>query len=162
MFLSEIPPRPLHLLIFHFEIVVTSHIFIRNNAERSQTPFTHFLLDVKSCLTIVNITTRKVVLIQSTHHAAFTSFTHTQYGCIYTCIFVQFVIYVDLCSQKQSGYRGPLMLPFYSHSQLPPSNPLAATNLISISRTEIDGVTEHNLPRLALFTQHKLQNTELW
>lgn len=50
------------------------------------------------------------------------------------------------------------MLPFYSHSQLPPSNLLAATNLISISRIEIDGVTEDNLLRLALFTQHNLQN----
>ena len=63
MFLSEIPPRPLHLLIFHFEIGVTSQTFIRNNAERSQTPFTHFPLDVKSCLTIVNITTRILMLI---------------------------------------------------------------------------------------------------
>ena len=160
VFLSEIPPRPLHLLIFHFEIVVISHTFIRNNAERSQIPFAHLPLDVKSSLTIVNITTWKVVLIQSTLHAAFTSFTHTQCGCTYTCIFVQFVIYMGLCSQKKSRYRGPLMLPFYSHSQLPSSNLLAATNLISISRIEIDGVTEDNLLRLALFIQHNLQNNQ--
>ena len=71
VFLSEIPPRPLHLLIFHFEIVVISHTFIRNNAERSQIPFTHLPLDVKSSLTIVNITTRILMLIQSTNSQIF-------------------------------------------------------------------------------------------
>lgn len=63
VFLSEVLPRPLHLLIFHFEIVVISHTFIRNNAERSQIPFTHFPLDVKSYLTVVNITTRILMLM---------------------------------------------------------------------------------------------------
>lgn len=101
-------------------------------------------------------------MIQSPHHAAFTSFTHTHVGA-HTRVFssVQSVIYVDLHSQKQSRYRRPLMLPFYSHSQLPPSNPLEATNLISISRTEIDERIEHNLLRLALFTQRNLQNKQV-
>lgn len=71
VFLSEIPPRPLHLLNFHFEIVVISHTFIRNNAERAQIPFTHFLLDVKPCLTVVNITTRILMLMQSTDSQIF-------------------------------------------------------------------------------------------
>lgn len=132
---SQIPP---HLNIkskFYFDIIVDSHVLVRNNTERFHIPFIQLLPMITSCIILVQYHNQEINI--DTIHWLYSYFKFYMYSCVCVCagacvwclcVFSSMRFYhkcriVRLppylrCETRPS--QGTLVLPFYSHSHFPP------------------------------------------